>query len=1097
MRRHTLLTITLMFVLTGVWGQPWVKHVDDIEKKGDPVTFFELQEAFEEYWSGKGVERGTYLKNGVRRKAPGWKQFKRWAHYWQYRIDPATGKFPNTTPYRELKAYKREHSQAMASDPSSWRNLGIASSEGGYAGIGRLNAIAFHPDDDQVMWVGAPSGGLWKSEDGGSSWRIQNEGTAVLGVSDIVVPDDYSSSQTLFIATGDRDGGSLWTLGGGQSNDNNSMGVLKSSDGGETWQTSLSFDVSQKKLVTRILMHPGDDRVLYAATSDGVYRTQDEGANWEYLSSASFIDMEFKPGDPTIMYGSTQSYSQTRIYRSTDGGKSWEMVQEVSGIRTELSVTPDAPARVYAIAANNQGGLKGIYRSTDSAKSFELVHSGQNLLGYYSDGSETGGQGSYDLTIQADPNHGDTLFVGGINTWRSTNGGETWTCVNMWTGSSTYNKSSVPVVHADKHAMAFQNGSSVFFEGNDGGIYKSTDYGNSWTDLTNGMVISQLYRIGPSRSDSSLVIAGLQDNGTKVMNDRQWDNVIGGDGMECIIDYSNPNIQYGTLYYGDIYRTKDRWNTRTSIRPLDSLKGHWATPYAINPENPASLYAGYNYLWKTTDRGDNWQKISDVQSDRKIRSLGVAPTDTQVIYMGDPGHLWKTTDGGQNWQEVTGSLPVNTGYITGLQVHADSSSHVWVTMGNYNQNGVFESTDGGNTWNNISGGLPDVPVMDVVQNRRNEDQRELYAATDIGVFRKIGREEWKIFSNRLPNVVVTELDIYYDKQTASNQLRAGTYGRGLWETSIPSLNYVPRPASFQTQINPESVDLSWQFNGAGDSVVVAFSRAPFEGSPSDSIRYEPGDEFAPGETVIYSGKDQNAYTHSGLTTLTDYHYRIWSFNGQLYSDSRSLKVTTTCHAPGEQATSLDYSSVGTDYITLKWTNGEGYGTLITASEAASIDQDPQSGRGYHASSTYGQGSQVGDGIYAVYDGQNDSVRVEGLQADRVYYFNLYEYNLTDSCYLKPALKGGTTTMAVGRETLSQAGFRVYPNPAGRHIRIESPASLKRFTCKLVNYTGQTVYQSQCGDVSAVTIPTEGFSSGVYILIIDTAHNRFEQKVVVE
>jgi len=1097
MGRKIFLTATFLFIIITTYGQPWVKHVKNVGDKQDPVTFFELQDAFQEYWDQRNLEKGTYLKNGIRRKAPGWKQFKRWEYYWEYRIDPSTGAFPESTPYLELKNYRKNHAKSVASDPSSWRNQGIDTSYGGYAGIGRLNALAFHPTNNQVIWVGSPSGGLWKTEDGGSSWAIQNEETAVLGVSDIVVPDDFVASQTLYIATGDRDGGSLWTLGGGQYNDNNSIGVLKSSDGGNTWESSLSFEVSRKELVTRLLMHPDDDQVLYAATTDGVYYTDDAGNSWSQIAGVSFIDMEFHPEDPSVMYGSTQSFSTTGIYRSDDGGNNWQLVQDVSGLRTELSVTPAAPDRVYAVAANSSGGLQGIYRSDDQGQNFQLVHDQKNLLGYYSDGSETGGQGSYDLTIQADPNHGDTLFVGGINTWRSDDGGSTWSCVNMWTSSSTYNKSSVPVVHADKHAMAFRNNSSVFFEGNDGGIYRSDDYGGSWSDLTNGMVISQLYRLGTSQTDSLSVIAGLQDNGTKVLFNRDWYDVIGGDGMECIIDYQNNSIQYGTLYYGDIYRTTDLWNNRTAIRPLDSVDGHWATPYVINPRNPRSLYAGYNYLWKTTDRGDTWTKISDVQSNNKIRTLDVAQPDTQVIYMGDPQHLWRTYDAGETWKEVTGTLPVTSGYITGIQIDADSTNRVWVTLGNYNQYGVFESRDSGSTWQDISSGLPQVPVMDIVQNRSNKRTTELYAATDIGVFRKLGREDWEIFSNSLPNVVVTELDIYYDQQDRrNNKLRAATYGRGLWETALPALQFVARPGAFDAEIFPESVELTWDANSSGDSVLLAVAQeAP--GEPQDGRSYEPGDTIGGVGEVLYAGKDQSNFTHSGLNTLSEYYYRLWSYDGMIYSSPSEQRVTTPCYLPVSQVSSIDYPSIGVHHITVGWTRGSGDGILVTASEGAAIEQDPISGKGYQADNTFAQGDSLDSHTYVVYNGTADSVRVEGLERDRIYYFNLYEYNLTDSCYLTPALKGGTSTLASGGSSLSEDGFRVYPNPASNRLIIEIPLRLQGARLSLYDYTGKQVFHRSVIQDTRKSISLEGLTPGFYLVEIQTSNGKLHQKIILE
>ena len=1104
--RPWMASALLIFFISPLYGQPWMKQLKTLDKPNQPVSFFEIQKTFEDYWSHRDVKTGYYKKGGVIKKAPGWKQFKRWEHYWEYRVDPATGMFPSTTPYLELQAYRQSQPTAKAVDPSSWRNLGVDTSYGGYAGIGRLNCIAFHPDNNQVIWVGAPSGGLWKTTDGGESWTIQNEETAVLGVSDILVTEDFSSSQTLYIATGDRDGGSLWTLGGGHYSDNNSIGVLKSTDGGQNWESSLSFDVSNRHLVTRLLMHPDDSRILYAATSKGVYKTNDAGVSWSRVVSLQFIDMEFKPDDPTILYGSTKSYDYTRIYRSVDGGVSWNEVNSVAGLRTELTVTPNDPSRVYAVAANSDGALQGIYRSVDAGENFEAVYtdsddpsdpnSDHNLLGYYSDGTGDGGQGSYDLTIAAHPRRADTLFVGGINTWRSYDGGETWTCVSVWTSSSTYNKNDAATVHADKHAMVFQNGSPVLFEGNDGGIYRSIDMGETWSDLTNGMVISQLYRLGTSQTDSTAVIAGLQDNGTKVMDEHTWYDVIGGDGFECIIDYDNKSRQYGALYYGSIYRTDNLWNSRESIKPLDSVDGHWATPYVINPLEPAVLYAGYNHLWKTNNRGDTWKKISTVHSDRKIRTLDVARSDTQVIYMGDPQTLWKTEDGGDTWSNVTAGLPVTRGFITSVQIAADTASRVWVSHGSYNQYGVFETTDGGATWNNITSGLPNVPVMDVQQNRSNKRQTELYAATDIGVFRRVGNEDWYMFSHQLPNVVVTELDIYYDKKDPrKNLLRASTYGRGLWETSLPASSYVEPPANFQSTRNPETIELSWQPNSQGDSVVLVGREDSFAGGPRDSLTYQTGDVLPDGGIVLYSGKDQLSYSHMGLKTLTNYQYKLWSFDGTLYSDPVEQKLMTTCYAPVDQATELVYPSVGTNHITLNWERGTGQGILVTASENSAIRNEPVSSVGYQASNQFGAGDVLGESVYVVYNGTGDTVRVEGLGKDNRYYFNLYEYNVADSCYLQPALKGVKSTLVSGLTSLEAAGFGLYPNPAHNAAFLEVPDDIGSFVFILYDFTGRKVYERRFDGNRRLTIPLDAVETGIYAVQIRSSKGQWYGKLM--
>ncbi len=177
------------------------------------------------------------------------------------------------------------------------------------------------------------------------------------------------------------------------------------------------------------------------------------------------------------------------------------------------------------------------------------------MLGYYTDGSGgSGGQGSYDLCIAVNPSDVNTVFIGGITTWKSTDGGVSWNAINNWTSSSTYNKSSVAVVHADKHTLVYKDNSTLF-EGNDGGIYKTLNGGTTWTDLSDGIVISQIYRIGVSQTSGSIVLNGLQDNGSKLYNAGFWTDVTGGDGMECIVDYSNSNYMYATYVRGEIYRS--------------------------------------------------------------------------------------------------------------------------------------------------------------------------------------------------------------------------------------------------------------------------------------------------------------------------------------------------------------------------------------------------------------------------------------------------------------------------------------------------------------------------------------------------------------
>ena len=805
----TILTLIFTLLAPMLHAQPWVKNLpQDKLNNNRELTLHDFQKAFNDYWAPFHVKEGYYFENGIKKKAPGWKQFKRWEWYWTPRVNPKTGEFPKVSAADIRQQIKM--SGNPRSTTGSWTSLGPSSTPGGYAGIGRLNCVAFS-DNNSRFYVGAPAGGLWKTTDGGTSWTPLTDDNAVLGVSDaVVIPT--TGDDIIFIATGDRDGGSLWALDGQQSHDNNSIGVLKSTDGGTTWSaTGLSFSASGKKTVNRLLLDPTDNNTLYAATSSGVYKTTDAGTTWSLLVSTAFIDMEFKPGNSAVLYGGTKSGT---IYKSNDSGATWSLKTTISGgKRVALAVSANQPTWVYALVSDANGGFLSIQKSTNSGGSFSEVFGtsgGKNLLGWYCNGSDSGGQGGYDLCIAADPNNANKVFLGGVDTWYSSDGGTSWNNSNMWTSGSPYNTCGTPAVHADKHFLAYQNGASTLFECNDGGLYKTSNDGTSWTLLSgSGMVISQVYRIGVAQTTNDDVIAGCQDNGTKSMLSGTWNDVIGGDGFDCAIDPTDETTQYGALYYGRIKKTTNSWVgsvdiTNDGTNPIHGITetGLWCSPYQIDPNNQQTLYVGMNNLWISTNQGTSWTKKSNF-SGHKIMAFDIAPSNSSVIYVVESSYYGNytskvqlTTNGGNSWSDVTGSLPVSSSNITDIKIKNDDPNTAWVTMGAYNSYGVFETTDGGSTWTDISTGLPSIPVMSIVQNTQNTAQVELYVGTDVGIYVKVGSTNWTAFNTSLPNVVVTDLEIYYDATSTSSKLRAGTFGRGVWESDLYSDPSLPPVADF-------------------------------------------------------------------------------------------------------------------------------------------------------------------------------------------------------------------------------------------------------------------------------------------------------------
>ena len=298
-----------------------LKNQANINKSSN---FYEIQKEMEDYWNSKSLNKSSVIdEDGEDGGAPGWSLYKRWEYYWEQRVNTKTGEFPKTNSVIEYQKYKAsKNALSKTAYNESWTNLGTNSSNHGYYGIGRINCIAFHPTKPDTFWVGSPSGGIWKTTNGGSNWTILNNDQPVLGVSDIAIPSDYETSNTIYIATGDRDGGSMWSLGGGQAADNVSIGVLKSTDGGGSWLTTgLSFAKNLGKKVFSLLIHPSNNLILFAATSDGIYKTTDGGDNWTQKTPYRDWRLAFKPGDPNIMYG-TEAYGGDQYFdRSTDGGK--------------------------------------------------------------------------------------------------------------------------------------------------------------------------------------------------------------------------------------------------------------------------------------------------------------------------------------------------------------------------------------------------------------------------------------------------------------------------------------------------------------------------------------------------------------------------------------------------------------------------------------------------------------------------------------------------------------------------------------------------------------------------------------------------------
>lgn len=685
-----------------------------------------------------------------------YKQYKRWEYYWKSRVNER-GQFVGAEQtYQEAKILARRTTARSAA--ANWTILGPTtlptSSISAYGGMGRINAIAWESGNTNILYAGSPSGGLWKSTNGGTAWVPLTDNEITLGVSDIVV--SHADANTIYLATGDANG-----------QQNASIGILKSTNGGSTWsQTGLTFPKSSTVQTARIVQHPTNANTLLATSTNGIHKTTDGGANWSTVYNNPAHDLEYDPNNAMIMYASKNN----DVLKSTDGGNTWNAIATNSNItgRIELGLTK---ANSNVIIGVDAAG--GAIKSTDGGGTWTALSSFSSL-GFSS-------QGGYNIAVAIAPTDQNLMMVGGVNGFRSTDGGTTWEKYldGYWETGNPYF-----YVHSDHHVFKFLPNSTTMITGNDGGVHRGDASASTpWTDLSSGLAITQYYGLAVDPTNTGTILAGAQDNDVGQFNGTTWFNRVGpADGIEAMIDPSNPTmVQYASIQQGGLTRTDDGWASEINISPPANGCG-FVWPMVMDPATPTTIYAGCDEIYKSTNKGDSWAAITSGQSNGNVYTrVAIAPSNANIIYASyGTANMVVTTNGGTSWTTLT--VP-GGGFdeLTGIAVAPTNPQKLWVTYAGYTGGDkVFLSTDGGNNWTNISGSLPNIPVKCVVAQSGSNNE-DVYIGTDLGVFHRNNTlSDWQAYSTGLPNVIVNDLEITY----SNNKLRAATFGRGVWESDL-------------------------------------------------------------------------------------------------------------------------------------------------------------------------------------------------------------------------------------------------------------------------------------------------------------------------
>ncbi len=821
------------------------------EMMQDPNTsFYATREKFESYWQNREITRGS-----------GYKAFKRWEWFMAPRVSE-TGAWPQPDAAWQAMQDQPEMFETNTMMPSNWSYIGNTSVPTGGGGAGRINSVRELPGSTTTFFACAPGGGLWKTTNSGGSWTVMGtDFMSSIGASDVAI--DPTNTNIMYLATGDGDAGDTYALG-----------VLKSTDGGTTWNTTgLNWSVTQSRSCSRILIHPTNTQIVICATNDGIYRTINGGTSWTQEIAGNFKDVCMKPGDPNTWYASSNQF-----YRSTNIGDTWTNITtglpaSGSAQRMSLAVSAANSSVVYALVSGNDSGLQGVYKSVDGGTSF--VQNSDNNPNYLnwdtSATATTGGQGWYDLRIDADPTNADVIYIGGVNVWKSIDGGTNFSLAGHWYGGG-----GAPYVHADIHAIHFVAGTSRLLIGCDGGVFTTTNGGPNFSDISSSLAIGQLYKLSVAGTNSNIVISGWQDNGTNLKNGSTFTRPLGGDGMDCQINPANASVMYGEIYYGSISKSTNggaSWsNIVSSGGTNEDEDGAWVTPYVLGP-NPNHIFVGKSLIYKSTDVGVTFTASAAFGGTGDCNDLAIAPSNANVIYASKGNSLFKSVDNAATFTSVAG-LP--NSYISDIAIHNTDPNKVWVSFSNYTAGSkVYYTSDGGSTWVNISGSLPNLPANALAFQPGTSNG--IYVGMDAGVFyRDDVLGNFTPYLNALPNVEITELDIH----TGTSTITAATYGRGLWRAplyALPNLDAAlitvnsPAGTYCSTSVTPQIDVLN-----VGNTPIISMSIS-YQVTGQSSLTYNWIGNIATGATASISlpvfnygaGSFNFTATITAVNTLTD------------------------------------------------------------------------------------------------------------------------------------------------------------------------------------------------------------------------------------
>lgn len=690
---------------------------------------------------------------------------------------------------------------------------------------GRTRSLLIHPTTPSIMYAGGVAGGVWKSTDSGATWLPLADMMANLAIASLAMTP--GQPQTIYAGTGE---------GFYNADAVRGAGIFKTMDGGTTWTQLAATATSDFYYVSKIVVSPNQPLRLYAATRTGVHRSIDGGTTWSVVRAATtargFTDLVIRTDSATdVVFAAEGNFEAAKVYRNTDAGGAgtWDVVlaDGASMGRTTLALAPSNQDVVYALSASNasgttEDGLYKVFRSTTGGASGSFtarwtqdgvatklgnllltnpVYANLVACGFGSSNAWYN-QGWYDNVIAVDPTNPDVVWAGGIDLFRSSDGGASWGLASFW----WFDSPGPSFSHADQHVLAFHpayDGTSnqVLYVGNDGGLFQtenafagtvSTDVcGNSvgsltWKSLNENYGVTQFYA-GAVYPDGLTFFGGTQDNGTVRGTTgggaNAWETISGGDGGYVAVNPTNTQVLYSEYTGLSLQKSTNggtSWVASTSgITDTGFL---FIAPFTMDPSDPQRLWAGGTYPWRTTNGASGWTRAGTAIGG-SVSAIAVAPTDANTVLVAtSAGTIARSSSALSTTSATTwATAQPRTGYCSSVTFDPADRNIAYATYSTFGGAHVWKSTDAGATWSSIDGtggsGIPDIPAHSVAVDPA--DSQRIYVGTDLGVFVSLGGgTTWAVENTGFANVVTEALVV------RGSSLYAFTHGRGAFRVAL-------------------------------------------------------------------------------------------------------------------------------------------------------------------------------------------------------------------------------------------------------------------------------------------------------------------------